>query len=146
MRRLDVVIGQRILQLFWVHLGFLNAGGKVLLIHKKSSQETGMDRLKLNCPVTYFNKIARSLKFYFTWQNLQMTSNPFVSCWMRAQISANCNKNNIIKTFPSPSLIKSQIKVVVCFDFICALFSYLDNAENFIIAEVLPLTVDQEVV
>lgn len=38
-RRLDVVIGQGVVQLVWAHLGFLITRGKVVLVH----QEPGME-------------------------------------------------------------------------------------------------------
>ena len=42
MRRLDVVVGQRVLQLLWVHLGFLNTRSTVLLIHQEPGMEDGI--------------------------------------------------------------------------------------------------------
>lgn len=39
MRRLDVVVGQRVLQLLCVHLGFLIPRSKVLLVHQESFQQ-----------------------------------------------------------------------------------------------------------
>lgn len=41
-RRLDVVVGQRVLQLLWVHLGFLNTRSTVLLIHQEPEMEDGI--------------------------------------------------------------------------------------------------------
>ena len=39
-RRLNVIVGQRVVQLLRIHLGFLITRGEILLIH----QEPGMER------------------------------------------------------------------------------------------------------
>lgn len=38
-RGLDVVVGQRVLQLLWVHLSFLDTGSEVVLVHQESFQQ-----------------------------------------------------------------------------------------------------------
>ena len=46
-RGLDVVVGQRIVQLLLVHLGFLVTGRKVLLVHQVSGEDREPDELRL---------------------------------------------------------------------------------------------------
>lgn len=140
MRRLDVVVGQRVLQLLRVHLGLLDTRSKVLLIHQEPGMERGMVTsnqshvyknvvlqklnmqgnssslygLSIQCISSvfqYWHEYAiyfEILHFYSTLQSLQMTSNPFASCLMRAQISAREKQQTINYHYwsavPFPSL------------------------------------------